>query len=338
MKKFIGIVIAVMFLVMACSTGSDTQKLEKGTPAYDLAVQISQKVPFFDPDKNNVLVSTDIFKVSTGEVLKSISDNMGSRSSQLASLDTTRIKDIIKRNATNIAEKKLLMNGAKAENISIPATEVDSILNLQYLKSGSKEKYIENLKSNGIDLEFVRKQIEEGMLIDKYLNTILAEDFKVTEDDIQKAYQEDKTASVRHILLQTQGKSDSEKVEIRKKMEGILKRARKGEDFSALAKKYSEDPGSKDKGGLYENFGKGRMVKPFEDAAFSVPIGGISDIIETAYGYHILKVIDRKKETKPLDEIHDQLRNQMEQQKKNEAYQKFMESLKEKANFEIIDY
>ena len=66
-------------------------------------------------------------------------------------------------------------------------------------------------------------------------------------------------------------------------MKKILTRAKAGEDFGELAKRFSEDPGSKDKGGLYENFKRGTMVKPFEDAAFTVTIGELSDIIETQF-------------------------------------------------------
>jgi parvulin-like peptidyl-prolyl isomerase len=136
----------------------------------------------------------------------------------------------------------------------------------------------------------------------------------------------------------TQGKSDSEKAEIRKKMEMILDKARKGADFAKLANEYSEDPGSNKNGGLYEDFGKGHMVKPFENEAFSVPIGGISNIFETQFGYHILKVIDRKKEIKPLSEVYDQLKSQLEQQKKNEATVNLLDSLKTAANYAEVEF
>jgi foldase protein PrsA len=338
MKKVIGFLMMFLLIILACSQGGDSTKLAKGTPAYDFAVQITEKLPYFNPEDNNPVITTKDFNVTTGEVVKTLMDNMGSRASQLVSLDSTRMKSILMQNATNIAEKKLLLKAANSQNISVPATEIDSVLNTQYLRFGGKDKYTENLKNNGIELDYVKTQITEGMTIEKYLDTHLKDETAVTEDDIEKAYNQDKTATVRHILLMTQGKSDSEKVEIRKKMEMILDKARKGADFAKLANEYSEDPGSNKKGGLYEDFGKGQMVKPFEDAAFSVPIGGISNIIETQYGYHILKVIDRKKETKPLNEVHDQLKKQLEQQKKNEAYVKLMDSLKSEVNFAEVEF
>jgi len=142
---------------------------------------------------------------------------------------------------------------------------------------------------------------------------------------------------VRHILLLTQEKSDSEKKEILKKMEDILARARKGEDFTELAKKYSEDPGVKENEGLYTDFTREKMVKPFSDAAFSVPVGKISDVVDTRYGYHILKVIDRKKETRPLDEVRSEIEGQIKQAKKTSAYKEHVDQLKEKASLKIIE-
>jgi parvulin-like peptidyl-prolyl isomerase len=116
-------------------------------------------------------------------------------------------------------------------------------------------------------------------------------------------------------------------------MEGILDRARKGEDFAALAKEFTEDPGSKETGGLYEDFERGRMVKPFEDAAFTTPIGQISGIVETTYGYHILKVENRKKETLPLDQVKGQIEDNLKRQKQAAAYEAYITELKAKGKF-----
>jgi parvulin-like peptidyl-prolyl isomerase len=119
----------------------------------------------------------------------------------------------------------------------------------------------------------MRRDIRDGIIIENYLNDALASKLVVGEEEIRRGDEEDKTATVRHILLSTQGKSDAAKEATRRQMEKILERARAGEDFAELAKQYTEDPGSKKSGGLYSDFGRGRMVKPFEDAAFSVPVG-----------------------------------------------------------------
>jgi len=173
------------------------------------------------------------------------------------------------------------------------------------------------------------------MIIRKYFDKLYSE-VKVTDDDLKQAYNQDKTASVRHILLMTQGKDEAGKAEVRQKMEALLQRAKACEDFATLATENTEDPGSKNSGGLYENFPKGHMVKPFEDAAFSVPVGGISDIIETQYGFHILQVVDRKKETRTFEEVKSELEQQMLRSKRRDLNSSIVEKLKKDSGYEIF--
>ncbi len=312
--------LVAMLLWMGC--GSDKGvKLEPGSAAYELAKELAKKVPDLDPDENIVLVKTDDFVITSGEVLQMIFDRMGNNHSQLSNRSDDQLRKIFNENALHLAEKKLLLTAAIDAGVQLDENEYTEMLNGRYRRYGGEERYKQMLESSGVTAGLMEQELREGLLIKHYLEDIVASDSMITEAELETQYQKDygdeRLASVRHILLRTQGKTEEEKSEIHNKMEGLLERARKGEDFAKLAKEYSEDPGSKMNGGLYENFEKGTMVKPFEDAAFSVPVGEISDIVETSYGYHILEIVERKKDQRTIDEppSNPDLQNQRREEK-----------------------
>lgn len=133
------------------------------------------------------------------------------------------------------------------------------------------------------NLELQVKLQQAQFLASRYANKNLAERVKVTDEDIKKYVAE-------HPDYSTEAK--------RAEAEQILSRAKAGEDFAKLATEFSQDPGSKDKGGLYENVTKGKMVPEFEAAALAQEPGGIApNLVETDYGYHIIK-LEKKGEGK----------------------------------------
>jgi foldase protein PrsA len=337
MKKLMILVLAVALAAAGCSSKKETpMTLAAGTPAYQLAKDLVPVIPSLDPAKLTVLVKSKKFDVTLGNVLQMFLDSMGSQAQGLKNLDAQRMKTVLERAAVQIGERKLLLEAAAAAKKTATPEDIDKALQAQYSRAGSEAQYLELLKTNGVSIDYIKKSIAEDLIIKSYLDAAIAESAKVTDAEIQKAYAEDKTATVRHILLLTQGKTPAEKAEIRKKMEGILARARKGEDFAALAKEFTEDPGSKETGGLYEDFPRGKMVKPFEDAAFTVPVGQVSDVVETSYGYHILKIENRKKESQPLEQAKPQIEAGLKQQKQNGAFDVLLTGLKKKAGFELV--
>jgi hypothetical protein len=328
MRRFLILSILLTFVISACGTKDEVIKLEKDTPAYQLAKELSSKLAYLDPNQNNPLINTNEFTLTTGEVIQSIYNNSGNRTNQLKNMDPNRLKGIILQTAQRMIEQKLVLKEAKKAKFTVPQAVLDSLINLQYGHAGGEEKFMEMIQNSGANIETVKKDMRNFFIFDRYLDQALANQIDVSEEEI---------ASVRHILLMTQGKSDADKEEIRKKMEGILGRAKAGEDFAELAKEYTEDPGSKNTGGLYENFPKGQMVKPFEEAAFSLPIGEISDIVETQYGYHILKIVDRKK-FNTLEQPNPQLEQQLKSKKKQQAYQDYLTNLKEEHEYEEVTF
>ena len=139
-------------------------------------------------------------------------------------------------------------------------------------------------------------------------------------------------AKVRHILIMSQGLADAQKKTMLEKAQGLLKRVKAGEDFGKLAKEFSEDPGSKDKGGEYDFTPRGTWVKPFEEAAFNMNIGQISDIVTTDYGYHIIQVLAREPaRVKPYDEVKGSLANEVQSVQVQEAMQKSIDSARVEA-------
>lgn len=139
---------------------------------------------------------------------------------------------------------------------------------------------------------------------------------QVTDDELKAQYQQNiqqyevpNRVHAEHILLMTVGKTDAEVEEIRLKAEDVLKQAKKGTKFEDLAKKYSEDPGTKDKGGDLGWITQGQTVPEFEKTAFGLDKGKISDLVKTQYGFHIIKVLDKETaHTKPFEEVKDSIK------------------------------
>ena len=339
-KRLIIVVFGLCLLAVFCN--KDVFRLKEGTPAYQLAKNLSQVIPVLDPGKDQLVITTRYFNVYAAEVIKALQDNFGKRTEQLSKLPAAELKKVILDNGRGVAENKLLVRAAEQAGITVGQSEQDSVFKLQCDRVGGEERYKQLLQQNNLDLEFVKQDLHKSLLIQHYFNEKILKTVQVTEQDIQQAYAndslQDKYATVRHILLLTQGKSDLEKAAQRKKLEDIRQRALRGEDFARLAQKYTEDPGSQKSGGLYKNFERGDMVREFDEASFNLPIGEISDIIETQYGYHILKVIERKKAAGLLNEMRPEILKRLQQQKQEMALQTEIDKLKTEAEYKVVDF
>ena len=127
-----------------------------------------------------------------------------------------------------------------------------------------------------------------------------------------------------------------EKDVARNKIDDILVKATDGEDFAELAKEFSEGP-SKDNGGDLGCFGRGQMVPPFEEAAFALGEGEISDVVETQFGYHIIKLTGRKPERQiPFEEVEGQIRQSLLDQKINTEVNAWIADLRANATVDIL--
>lgn len=177
-----------------------------------------------------------------------------------------------------------------------------------------------------------------------------ASEVEVTDDQVKAFYDENLESrftqahevSARHILLKVDaGASDEDKAAVREKMEAVQKRLADGEEFAAVATEVSEDVGSATKGGDLGYFGKGRMVPPFEEAAFALEPGGTSEIVESPFGFHIIRVEDvREERVKPLDEVRETIVAELQEagggDKAKEAAEAAFAALEEGKSFDEV--
>jgi peptidyl-prolyl cis-trans isomerase D len=154
----------------------------------------------------------------------------------------------------------------------------------------------------------------------------LKQQTKISDAEIQTYYQAhlndykvENRVHVEHILFNTLGKTDAEVALIKMTAQKVDQQAKKGGNFEDLAKQYSDDPNSKDKGGDIGWIVAGQTAPTFEQAAFSLPKGGVSDLVQTPYGFDIIKVLDKETaHTKTLAEVKDSIVSTLTQEKVNE--------------------
>jgi peptidyl-prolyl cis-trans isomerase D len=139
--------------------------------------------------------------------------------------------------------------------------------------------------------------------------TVSADDVKRYYEDNEQQYSTPEQVRASHILFKTDGKNDDA---VKKQAEEVLAKAKSGADFAKLATEYSQDDASKVKGGDLDFFPKGQMVPEFDKAVFSMKVGEISDLVKSQFGYHIIKLVDKKPAAKKtLDEVRAQIEDQL---------------------------
>ena len=244
-----------------------------------------------------------------------------------------------------LIEQVLVKQAAEREGIEADPSEVDE--NIEDLRSVFKTELSWNskLEGEGYDQESFRRHVARMIASKTYLDRIRADVADVSDTELERYYRDNEyrltlpeQVRVRHILLTWKplGTRD-DRAAIREQMKPILERARNGEDFAALARELSDDYATKNAGGDTGLFHRGQMVSAFEEVAFALEPGEISDPVETVYGVHILKLEERQESRLlPLDEVREGLRDHVREEKMARAVSKKIGELRAAAEIEIL--
>lgn len=229
-----------------------------------------------------------------------------------------------------MVQEALITQYAKNNNITVSDDEIkkkEDSLKANF-PAGSWD---DMLKSRGLSEDDVHNALREQIIVDK----ALGKDVKVSDKQIKDyfdknhaAFDKPEQVRARHILVADLATANKVEAELKKP----------GADFAAVAKQYSMDPGSKDKGGELGFFRRGQMVPAFDKAAFTLPINQISQPVHSPFGYHIIQVEERQTgEKATLASTHDRIADMLRQQQEAPLMQPFMMGLQQKAQITVND-
>jgi len=292
----------------------------------------------------------DITEAELQKIIKPQLERMAQRTQKLPPAFAQSLEKQIRQQILDrMIIQRLLEEKAKETNIEITEEELFN----QITKIAAAQippMTLEELKKKtaeyGQSYDELEQQIRKGMTYQKIVEAQRAGKINITEEDAKKYYDENPTqfevkeqVRASHILIKPDCNDTDPndvkakaKAQAKTKIEGLLKQIKEGADFAELAKANSACP-SAAQGGDLNFFPRGKMAAPFEKAAFELEKGKVSDIVETQFGYHIIKVTDRREaSTTSFEQARDNIIQQLTQQKQSELDNKYIESLKAAAD------
>lgn len=331
----LSVLIVVVAMMAGCGKGeseqADATAVESGRIAMDsaeggkMAVKVNGKT---------------ITEVEVAEEEGRLTMAMGGRMDpqQLESM-----KPMIREQAVNnLINRELLNEAVKKEGIEVGDGEVDGRLAELETAAGGSEAFDSRLVMMGVSRDELRKEIELGMAIEKLMEDKSTGTGDPTDAEMRAFYAENPQQFERpeqiqasHVLFMVQeGATDADKAAKRKEAEEALAQLQGGADFAAVATEHSDCPSSS-KGGDLGYFGRGQMVPPFEEAAYALKPGEMSGIVETRFGYHIIKVTDKSSADKiSYEEAEPNIKQFLGGQNKQEAMATAIEELRAGAEIE----
>jgi parvulin-like peptidyl-prolyl isomerase len=236
----------------------------------------------------------------------------------------------------NLAVRTLVQQSEfeqKADDLGVSVTGEEIDNRIKQIKkdyfNNSEARYQKQLKAQGLTESDVRDTVENQLLSQEIYNDVTS-DVKVGDDEVRKyydshrsQYETPESRDVRHILIACKGAKACDTAKA--KADDLYRRLEGGANFAQLAKAYSDDPGSKAQGGKL-TVAKGQTVQPFDQTAFLLGKGQISQPLKTQYGYHIIQPLSdvKPKKVTPFAQVKESIRQQLLQQKKQEVMNKWL--------------
>lgn len=251
---------------------------------------------------------------------------------------------VVREELDQLIGQRLLLQESLLRKIAVLEAEIDARIAELRAQFPSEEAFAQTLELRQMTLARLRADTRQGLQVAAMLNVELAGDTAVTPEQVTEFYeknpsqfQQGERVRASHILIGVPENADATaKEQARARAVGVLNQVKAGEDFAALAKQYSEDPGSGPNGGDLGYFERGQMVGPFEEVAFSLAPAQTSDLVESPFGYHIIRVVDKQaSRTIPIAEVRQQVQRFLEGQNRDLRTQAFVEALKAKSKIDI---
>ena len=252
--------------------------------------------------------------------------------------------DVIRGVLNQLIGYRLLLQESLLRKITVPEAAVDARVAELRAQFPSEEAFAQTLELRQMTLAMLRADARQGMQVDAMLVAELSPTTSATPERVTEFYeqnpsefQQGERVRASHILIAVPENADAAaKEQARVRGLGVLGEVRVGTDFAVLARQYSDDPGSGANGGDLGYFEPGQMVGPFEEVAFSLAPGQTSGLVESPFGYHIIRVIDRQAaRTIPLDEMREQIQQFLEGQNRELQTEAFVEALRAKSKVDI---
>lgn len=253
-----------------------------------------------------------------------------------------QLTEIRKNILENLINRELLHQEAQKKGVEPDPKAIEEQFKDLKNRFPDEAQFQAMLEQLGITTDSLKQQIAQRLMIQQVIEQEVGKDVTITDAEAREFYesnpemfQQPEKVRASHILIKAKPDAkQSEKDAARKKLEGIQEKVKAGEDFGKLAKTHSEGP-SGTKGGDLGFFGRGQMVKPFEDVAFALKTGEVSDIVETRFGYHLIKGTDKQKAgSVPYEEVEDRLKDYLKEQKVQKQVAAYIETLKADAKIE----
>jgi foldase protein PrsA len=311
------VLVTVVFAATACGGGSDS-------------------VP---PDAVAVVDGTEVSKADLDELIAQAKKGYAAQKQQFPKVGTPEYQSVQTQYVAYLVELAEFQQAAEKLGVKVTDQDVDAaekdLIKTRF--GGKRAAYVKALKQQGFTPAQYREKALGVSALSKKIFDAVTKDVKVTEQDIltyytqnQSQYGTPESRDVRHILVAVKDKDGQVDFAASKaKADEIYAQLKSGADFAALAKKESDDPGSKSLGGKL-TISKGQTVPEFDKVAFELDKGEISKPVKTQYGYHVIEALSdlRKATTTPLDKARATIRTTLLQQKRNEEMQAWVEDLR----------